>query len=63
MGEGKDTYKTEWTARELAEKAGVSAARIRQLLIEGQELRGRKVGYMWIVPDSEARRWLAERET
>ena len=62
MSETKARYKTEWTASELAKAAGVSTARIRQLLIKSKELRGRKVGYMWVVSDSEAQRWLARRK-
>ena len=53
--------KTEWTTSELAEAAGLSDARIRQLLIDGRTLKGRKVGPMWVISDSEARRWLENR--
>ena len=52
---------TGWTVTELAKAAGVSDARIRQLLIEGRDLKGRKAGTLWIIPDSEARRFLNDR--
>lgn len=53
---------TGWTVSELAKAAGVTDSRIRQLLIEGKELKGRKGGgTFWIIPDGEARRWLRER--
>jgi hypothetical protein len=50
-----------WTVKELAEAAGLTGARVRQLLARGDELRGRKVAGAWLVRDSEARRWLKER--
>ncbi len=51
-----------WTVKELAEKAGVSDARIRQLLIADKELHGQKLGRDWVVSVKEAARWLVERE-
>lgn len=53
--------KTFFTARELAQRAGLSESRIRQLLIAGR-LRGSKVGATWIIDSQEAARWLVERE-
>lgn len=53
--------KTAWTTTELAEAAGVSSARIRQLLAN-EELKGYKLGRDWRIPDSVARDWLAGRE-
>jgi excisionase family DNA binding protein len=50
----------EWTTGELAEAAGLTDARIRQLLLGG-DLRGYKLGRDWRVSDGEARRWLEER--
>jgi excisionase family DNA binding protein len=51
----------EWTTGELAEAAGLTDARIRQLLLGGQ-LEGYKLGRDWRVGDEEARRWLTERD-
>ncbi len=58
----RQTNKTEWTTKELADAAGVTDARIRQILIEGKELQGRKIGPMWVIPDREAKRWLRDRQ-
>ena len=49
----------QWTTATLAEASGYTTSRIRQLLIEGRDLVGYKVGRDWIVTDAEARRWLA----
>ncbi len=49
-----------WTTKQLAQRAGVSDAHIRRLLIAG-EIRGEKFGRDWAVSDEEAMRWLAER--
>lgn len=54
--------KHDWTTRRLAQASGLSTARIRQLLIVGRDLHGRKVGRDWLVSDAEARRWLATLE-
>ena len=51
---------TGWTVRELADAAGVSDSRVRQLLLDG-EIKGRKTGWTWIIPNSEAQRWLDKR--
>jgi hypothetical protein len=53
-----------WTTVRLAEASGLTPGRIRQLLIEGEEIHGVKPegGRDWYVSDAEARRWLAERE-
>jgi len=53
--------KRDYTTKELAEKAGVGSAYIRQLLIEGT-LRGYKRGRDWLIEAREAERWLKERE-
>ena len=53
--------KTRWTTNDLANAAGVDPARIRQLLIEGAELRGEKLGRDWLVTSAEAKRWLESR--
>lgn len=54
-----------WTVKELAEAASLTTARVRQLLAKGEELQGQKVGGqargVWLIRDSEARRWLSER--
>ena len=46
------------TTKELSEKSGLTTARIRQLLIEGRDLVGYKVGRDWVVTSKEAERWL-----
>jgi len=53
--------KTHWTTNDLAEKANLNSARIRQLLIEDKELHGYKLGRDWVVPNHEAERWLETR--
>lgn len=50
-----------WGTTELAEASGLSAAHIRRLLIDDQELHGYKLGRDWRVSDIEARQWLEER--
>lgn len=52
--------KREWTTTELAERAGVSQAYVRQLILAG-EIRARKVGRDWIISNTEAQRWLENR--
>jgi phage pi2 protein 07 len=56
----KNKQKTHWTTVDLAKKAGVSSARIRQLLLAG-ELHGDKAGPVWIIHHSEAERFLSNR--
>jgi len=51
----------DYTAKELAEKAGVTSARIRQLLLDGT-LEGVKRGGAWFIPASVAQRWLDSRQ-
>jgi len=51
----------DWTTVELAEAAHVEPSRIRQLLIEGEDLTGYHLGRDWRVPDSVARGWLNGR--
>ena len=53
--------KQSYTTRELAERAGVTPAYIRQLLIEGK-LRGYKRGRDWFITTRQAERWLKERQ-
>jgi hypothetical protein len=50
-----------WTVVELAQMAGLSGARIRQLLLGGRELRGDKAGPVWTIPYREGLRWLEQR--
>jgi len=54
--------KREWTVKELSEASGVSTQYIGRLLREGEKIHGRKVGYMWVIPDSEACKWLKGRK-
>lgn len=49
-----------YTTGELAALAGVSSARIRQLLNAGR-IRGRRFGPLWSIPRIEAERWLEEK--
>lgn len=49
-----------WTTMDLAERAGVTDAYIRSLLIEGV-IKGEKFGHIWAISDEEAARWLGER--
>jgi plasmid maintenance system antidote protein VapI len=50
------------TVQELAERAGLTTARIRQLLAEGRELQGEKLFRVWVIRKAEAERWLRDRE-
>ena len=56
-----DNDKGFYTVKELAEMAGVTETRVRQLLLDGRELQGEKVGQVWIVRPDVARRWLESR--
>lgn len=49
-----------FSTSELAEAAGVSRERVRQLVAAG-EIEGYKVGQTWVIPEDEARRWLRDR--
>ena len=51
-----------FSVKELAEAAGLTTARIRQLLLEGR-LRGDKVGQNWTIPYYVGRMWLQERKS
>jgi recombination protein RecA len=57
----EDNGRLAYTTRELADLAGVSAARIRHLLLTG-EIQGRKFGPVWWIPKSEAKGWLERRK-
>jgi len=61
MDETTAESKTHWTTNDLASAAGVDPARIRQLLLDGRDLHGYKIGRDWAVPDYEAKRWLQSR--
>jgi hypothetical protein len=50
-----------WTVAELAELSKLTGARIRQLLLDGKELRGHKAGQVWTIPYREGLRWLEQR--
>jgi len=50
-----------WFAGELAELAGVTVGRVRQVLQSG-ELRGDKAGQTWLIPYDIGVTWLAKRE-
>jgi len=51
-----------WSVRELAERAGVSGAYVRQLLLAGK-LKGTKFANAWAIPNDEAVRFLVSRAT
>ena len=51
-----------WTPNELAEEAGVTGFYIRKLLRgerKKSQIFGLKIGQTWLIPDGEARRFLA----
>jgi len=50
-----------WLVAELAKAAGLSGARIRQLLLGGT-IKGDKAGQVWTIPYSVGKRWLEDRE-
>jgi hypothetical protein len=50
-----------WTVEKLADASGLSGAQVRWLLRQGT-IEGDKLGRAWVVTDTEARRWLAERK-
>lgn len=61
LGSMEDVTSREWwTLTQLGKAAGISGARVRQLLMAG-EFRALKVAGRWLVRDAEARRWLAMR--
>jgi len=49
-----------WSVEELSEASGKSKQWVRQLLREGEDLSGHKVGRDWVVTDEAARDWLWE---
>jgi hypothetical protein len=57
----RQSDKTFWTVPELAKVAGVTDARIRQLLLGGR-LAGFKHGPMWVITNHEAQRYLKSRQ-
>lgn len=54
--------RADYTTAELAAKAGVSTARIRQLAISGAFPNARKRASAWFIPAEEADAWLKERQ-
>jgi len=48
------------TTGEIAERAGVSAARVRQLVAEGRFSGAVKAGRDWLVPKTAVDRWLSK---
>ena len=60
MDKQQNPGRTDWTVKELAERAGLNPSRIRQLLLAG-EIKGHKRGPIWLVPNAEAQRWLENR--
>ena len=60
MGDATAKERGFWLAAELAERAKLTDARIRQLLIDGA-IRGNKAGGTWTIPYFEGLRWLESR--
>jgi excisionase family DNA binding protein len=58
--EEREVYKSRWTVAELAQRAGVTPQRIRQLIGWG-EISATKHGRDWVILDSEVKRWLKVR--
>jgi hypothetical protein len=59
---GDERRRDMWTVKEVAEEAGLSTARIRQLLLSNDpQLKGRKVAGVWLIPDANVQRWLEQR--
>lgn len=50
------------TVKELAEAAGLSAQRIRQILANDDIPGAYKFGYTWVIPREAAERWLENRK-
>jgi len=50
----------DYTVQELAEAAGVTPTRIRQILLAG-DLKGKKWGSSWVIKAREAEKYLKER--
>lgn len=55
-----DEHRIDWTVAELAQKAGLTPHRIRQLILAG-EIRAVKRGRDWRIMNSEALRWFETR--
>ena len=49
-----------WLVAELADQAGVTTGRIRQVLLAGK-LQGDKAGQTWTIPYDTGVKWLASR--
>ena len=60
MGDKKARQRGYWLLTELAEEAGLSTARLRQLLIAGK-LHAHEAGQVWTVSYAEGVRWLDEQ--
>ena len=50
-----------WLVAELAERAGITRTRVRQILLDGRKLHGDKAGQVWTIPYIEGVRWLDAR--
>lgn len=61
MTEEQSPYKTTWTVDDLSQETGLTPQYIRLLIRQGSIVGSKPGGRDWIVPDSEARRWLEKR--
>ena len=60
MAKAEQVTGRDYTVNELAEAAGVTPTRIRQMLLAG-ELEGKKWGTAWVIKAKEAEKYLKER--
>jgi hypothetical protein len=60
MGDKQARQRGYWLLTELAEEAGLSTSRLRQLLIAGK-LHAHEAGQVWTVGYAEGARWLGEQ--
>lgn len=49
-----------WNVTDLSQASGKSKQWVRQLLREGEDLKGHKVGRDWVVLDEDAHDWLED---
>jgi excisionase family DNA binding protein len=57
-----DIERTDYTISELAELLEIDGGYLRRLCIEGERLKARKIGKMWVLDGRDVRAWLEVRE-